>query len=129
MGLDNGIVLVRDRKPIRKDLFPVGTVTYNRNIEFAYWRKCWGIRYAILECLGGEQNGRYRYNISYFELSAIIDSLKVFLDKEYWNKYAESIFDYDSYRQTHLNNILNLEWLLVYKRKHPRARIYFYDSY
>lgn len=36
MGLDNGIVLVRDRKPIRKDLFPVGTVTYNRNIEFAY---------------------------------------------------------------------------------------------
>lgn len=129
MGLDNGIRLDRNKKPYRKDLFPVGEQCWNNDIEFAYWRKCWGIRAAILGCLGGEVEGKYSYNINLFELRCIIDTLELFLDKAYWEKNAESIFNYECYLQQQTLNITNLKWLYKYKLKHPKAPIYFYDSY
>ena len=54
MGLDNGIILEIPSKELPKDFptklsdFSDKTLKETGELEVAYWRKCWGIRNAIL---------------------------------------------------------------------------------
>jgi len=99
------------------------------NIELAYWRKCWGIRDKILDALEYDNEGNGTYRITYSELKTVIEVLKKFLDKEYWDENADSIWDYDEFYDNQKKNIKQLKWAYTYMRWHPEAELFFYDSY
>lgn len=97
MGLDNGIVLKIDEFP--KDFYTeksdFGTSSYDekaKELNIAYWRKCWGIREAILNIVGRNNLDEFEYKIEWDDIPAIIRALKNFLNEKYWNDSADSIW-------------------------------------
>ena len=60
MGLDNGIYIKKKNEEEKMELSGKNFFWGN---EIAYWRKCYGIRRVILNTLGGEKNGEYKYFI------------------------------------------------------------------
>lgn len=64
MGLDNGIIL-RDVNP--KDLTINKLINLDNlgdtSVEICYWRKCWGIRNAIIEKLHLNDGGESKLDI------------------------------------------------------------------
>lgn len=134
MGLDNGIVLKIDEFP--KDFYTeksdFGTSSYDekaKELNIAYWRKCWGIREAILNIVGRNNLDEFEYKIEWDDVPAIIRALKNFLNEKYWNDSADSIWEYEEYIDTMIDIILNLKWLEKYLKDHKDAECYFYDSY
>lgn len=133
MGLDNGIVLRRkDRQKIElpsfvKDMWE--SIDTDGAVELAYWRKCWGIRDRIINLFGGE-NDNGHYNIDANKLLEIIKILNKFLHKEYWDEYADSIWEYDEHIERSVEILINLSWLSWYMLKEQdNIEVYFYDSY
>jgi hypothetical protein len=129
MGLDNGITV----RGIKRKL-PRYVKNYWANIEcegvmeLAYWRKCWGVRDQILEVLN-MGNYSYEKRLNRIELEAVIDLLKCFTKRGYWNEYANSIWTYDEYKHNQKQIIKNLKWLHRYMKHHPDIDVRFYDSY
>lgn len=95
----------------------------------AYWRKCWGIRDEILETIGEDLRGGDNYLISREQLKKVINVLKKFTDKEYWEKNADSIWEYDEFKDNQKQNIRQLRWIYGYMKWHPDVQLFFYDSY
>ena len=52
-----------------------------------------------------------------------------YLDREYYDENADSIWEYDEYKENIQHSIINLVWLRVYMETHPDVTCYFYDSY
>jgi len=134
MGLDNGI----EAKNINPADIP-GFVTieeqpYTREkglMEVCYWRKCWGIRGMILGVLFAQNlpKEQYSYDLEWKEVENIARGLLPFLDKEYFNENAESIWDFEEMQEHLLQDIINLTWLAWYMKSHPEVKVSFYDSY
>ena len=134
MGLDNGI----EAKNINPADIP-GFVTieeqpYTREkglMEVCYWRKCWGIRGMILGVLFAQNlpEEKYSYDLEWKEVENIARGLLPFLDKEYFNENAESIWDFEEMQEHLLQDIINLTWLAWYMKSHPEVKVSFYDSY
>ncbi len=104
--------------------------SYNgKNVEVCYWRECWGIRGDILHILHIDEDNSYHYNIESDNIPAIIKALEKYLNKEYWDANANSIWEYDEYFDNNIQNIRNLLWLKEYLEENPDAECYFYDSY
>lgn len=138
MGLDNGIRLklpkVGDEFELPED-FPTELDDYEkkefkRSGEFhvAYWRKCWGIRAAIIGVLHMNAD-EYEHPVEADDLPALRRELTKFLKPDYWEENADSIWLYDEYFDNMLDIIFNLKWLEKYLKEHPEAHAYFYDSY
>lgn len=136
MGLDNGIIVRhREGRPIyipRRYYDYVYELGGNSQYEIAYWRKCWGLRDKILDILNIDQSDydSYDINLDREDIKNIIKLLKKFTKKDYWNKYADSIwsFDIDIYkRQKRI--IRNLKFIHWRMRLDPEINVYFYDSY
>ena len=52
-----------------------------------------------------------------------------YLDKEYYNEFADSIWEYDEIVDNLKDYIINLIWLSAYYNKHKQIVVSFYDSY
>lgn len=134
IGLDNGITIKRkDGKKIELPSFIKRRWTYtdanSDEIEIAYWRKCWGIRERILLAINTSAYNGY-YPVDSESLLKILDVLYKFLHKDYWDKYADSIWDYDEYIEYEVQNIINLSWLSSYmEQAKDNLIVQFYDSY
>lgn len=133
MGLDNGI---RMRNVTKEQVMEIPdfiicekyldkeTNTYD--IELAYWRKCWGIRNAIINKL--HMGGNYYYPIDREDIPAIIRILYPFLSKEYWDEESDSIWEFDEQIDTMIQIIINLKWLYSFMENN-NIKVEFYDSF
>lgn len=76
--------------------------------EVAYWRKCWGVRNAILKLYPRDKD-EYRFPVTLDNINDIIKTFKYFLSKDRWEREADSIWDWDEYtRRNQIKNLLGL---------------------
>lgn len=127
MGLDNGIRIISTKK----DIIPERLRDSVDPFEIAYWRKCYGIRSEILHFLsiGRDVLGETSFTLDREDIGNIIELMKLYLNRRYWNDYADSIWDFNTFRPMQEKNIKRLKWLYRYMDKHPDIEVYFYDSY
>lgn len=127
MGLDNGVVL-KTKVPINIPHPPFDWHSDPDEHEVCYWRKFWGLRNTIVtefhqteECadvpLDAERVGRLRC------------ILEEFLDRDFYEQYGDSIWDYEEYLIHNIECCENLAWLQNFLEEHPDEECYFYDSY
>ena len=128
MGLDNGFIC----KNIKRDEIPsyvrLPWDCRDEDIEIAYFRKCWGIRGEIIRLLHVKDD-EYKIPVEKEDIIPIVKILMKYLDREYYDENADSIWEYDEYKENIQHSIINLMWLRVYMEAHPDVTCYFYDSY
>lgn len=135
IGLDNGFRV----RGLRKSDIPSfihlpwedGITEDAKDIEVAYWRKCWNVRRMILGVLHAPSD-QYDFKIDPEDLNVIIRKMSRFFDREVWEDDEDggSIWTFDeAFEGTLLSNLFNLKWLLEYWKEHPEIEVYFYDSY
>lgn len=136
MGLDNSLVVSRPKRkrpycfsPIlsrfeRCDYDGMSEETY----EVFYFRKCWGIRGAILSILENQQ-GDITSQVLPREIPNLIAILKRFNNEKYWDEWANSIWDYDDIKKNLRRYIRNLYLLRILMFFHPDYELSFEDSY
>lgn len=128
MGLDNGIIL-RDVNP--KELVVNKLINLDNledtSAEICYWRKCWGIRNAIVGKLHFNDNEESKLDVE--DIPVIIKILFDFYGQTEWEEDADSIWEWDEFKDTLRQQIFNLMWLYDYMLKHSDAEVIFYDSY
>ena len=128
MGLDNGFIC----KNIKRDEIPsyvrLPWDCRDEDIEIAYFRKCWGIRGEIIRLLHVKDD-EYKIPVEKEDIIPIVKILMKYLDREYYDENADSIWEYDNYKENIQHSIINLMWLRVYMETHPDVTCYFYDSY
>lgn len=130
MGLDNGILVTGIKKSDIPSFvkLPLPLDSWEQEIEIAYWRKCWGIRSAILDTLHGSSQGYTQIDVE--DIPAIIKHLLPFCSKEYWDANADSIWEFEEAIDfTLIQQIINLKWLYSYMLEHPEVKCRFYDSF
>lgn len=95
MGLDNGIIVKNiSLKNVPKNLVQLPLIIEDSDeIEIVYFRKCWGIRDAILDTIHGFAQDRSPVDIE--DIPAIIRALEKFCSKEYWDENANSIWTFE----------------------------------
>ena len=59
----------------------------------------------------------------------IVKILMQYLDEKYYDENADSIWEYEDYKDNIQQSIINLLWLKMYMESHPEVTTYFYDSY
>jgi len=135
MGLDNGII-IKDADKIKDDLVKCPCFKWDETDEtygyqhIAYWRKCWGIRGAILKVLHVDDNsGGGDYPIEHDDVPAILRAIKPFLKRSVWDEEADSIWEYDEILDEMIDIYIRLTWLADYMKSHKDLKVYFYDSY
>ena len=128
MGLDNGFIC----KNIKRDEIPsyvrLPWDCRDEDIEIAYFRKCWGIRGEIIRLLHVKDD-EYKIPVEKEDIIPIVKILMKYLDREYYDENADSIWEYDEYKENIQHSIINLMWLRVYMETNPDVTCYFYDSY
>ena len=136
MGLDNGIcVSGLKRTDIPNFVKLPETIDYDDGevgeIDIAYWRKCWGIRNAILSTLHARIDGNNgSTDVDAEDIPAIIRDLMSFCSKEAWESKGNSIWEFEeAFENSLIQPILNLKWLHSYMLSHPKVKCRFYDSY
>lgn len=133
MGLDNGILLkVKNEKDYKKAcrLFNHESWYEADEYEVAYWRKCYGIRNAILRVVDPSVTNEYRFPVTLDNIDDIIKTFKYFLHKKEWEEDADSIWEWDeNTRRNQARNLRGLKRLRRWLRRHPDDYAYFYDSY
>ena len=133
MGLDNGIMLyVKNEKDYKKSycLFKHESWHSAGESEVAYWRKCRGIRNAILELKNKDDSSIYGFIIDLDNIDSVITTFKHFLHKKEWENEADSIWEWDKYTKCNqIKNLKGLKRLRRWLKKHPDDIAYFYDSY
>ncbi len=129
MGLDNGVTI---KNVTRKKLppfihFPFDKDYLKNEVDICYWRKWWGLRNNIIRILHMDDE-TYERKLTRAEVGKISKLLYYFLTRdveglnhEYW--------DNEVTRKVAIESIWNLFWLRIYMRFHPKAEVYFYDSY
>lgn len=133
MGLDNGVMLkVKKEQNYKKayKLFEHNNVwDEHGEVEVAYWRKCWGVRNAILAAVPNGED-EYHYPVTSENIDAIIKAFRHFLNKRTWTEEADSIWEWDKYtRHNQAKNYVGLLRLRQWLKTHPEDEAYFYDSY
>ena len=128
MGLDNGFIC----KNIKRDEIPsyvrLPWDCRDEDIEIAYFRKCWGIRGEIIRLLHVKDD-EYKIPVEKEDIIPIVKILMKYLDREYYDENADSIWEYDEYKENIQHSIINLMWMRVYMETHTDVTCYFYDSY
>ena len=136
MGLDNGIILKLKENKVPEDFpsletldsFDLENVEKRGELEIAYWRKCWGIRAAIMGVLHMKDDD-YEHLIEADDCPALRRALMKFLKYDYWEENADSIWEFEEYFDHMLDIVINLKWLERRLKAHPEETAYFYDSY
>lgn len=131
MGLDNGLLVKGIKK---KDvpswvMLPLDWNNKREEQELLYFRKCWGIRSEILTKLHCTEPNDSKIKVDTEDILPLAKILMNYLDKEYYDDNADSIWEYDEYKNYIQQSIMNLVWLRVYMDAHPEVECYFYDSW
>ena len=128
MGLDNGIILrdVNSKELVVNKLINLDNLE-DTSVEICYWRKCWGIRNAIVEKLHLNDGEESKLDVE--DIPVIIKILFDFYGQTEWEEDADSIWEWDEFKNTLRQQIFNLMWLYNYMLEHPNAEVIFYDSY
>lgn len=131
MGLDNGINARRHGYDFIDDaLKAISTYEWSDSLEIAYWRKCWNVRGAIADAIGGIHDNGVT-SLSREEVLAIIKELKKF-NKKNWDdsEYGGgSIWEWSEIKKNHRGCLRRLRRLARLMKKYPDIEVYFYDSY
>ena len=127
MGLDNSLIVSRPKRkkpyffsPIlsRFECCDYSNASDEEVYEVFYFRKCWGVRRAILSVLES-----HRDNITNpvlpREIPNIIAVLKRFDNEKYWDEWASSIWDYSDIKKNLRRYIWNLRLLRILMFFHP----------
>ena len=131
VGLDNGLII----KGIKKNDIPPWVILpwdwndKREEQELLYFRKCWGIRGEILAKLHCIEPNDSETNVDVEDILPLAKILMKYLDKEYYDDNANSIWEYDEYIDNIQQSIVNLVWLKGYMEAHPKVECYFYDSW
>lgn len=130
MGLDNGLIL-RNPKVEQIPSYIISRFDFDETLDVCYWRKCWGIRKAILNVLDpqGVMSDEYEFRVEAEDVPAIKKALKPFFDSVYWKENGDSVWEYEEYKDVLLQDWVNLTWLEKYLKNNPDAVCFFYDSY
>lgn len=129
MGLDNGLVC---RNIKRNDIPYWVNLPFDwrdEDVDLLYFRKCWGIRGEILAKLHCIKNNDSRTPVESEDILPIVKILMQYLDKEYYDDNADSIWEYEEAYSNIQRSIINLIWLKTYMEGHKDVTAYFYDSY
>lgn len=131
MGLDNSIEVKRTAFSTNlKELQPYALSWDEKkefDFEFAYWRKCWNVRAAILNCLEDPVDN-YNEPLSVSDIDRIIEALKGF-NKNNWEDMGSSIWTWQEQKpwlKEAIKNLKRLEELMI---KYPELEVVFVDSY
>ena len=127
MGLDNGIILECSRAEFETTPYYDFVEDGGDDFHLAYWRKCYGIRRAIMRALHGKDGEATLIEAE--DIPVLIRVLKPFLSRDYWDEEADSIWEYEEHFDNTYKVLLRLEWLKEYLKKNPDVKCYFYDSY
>ena len=128
MGLDNGFICKNIKRDEILSYVRLPWDCRDEDIEIAYFRKCWGIRGEIIRLLHVKDDA-YKIPVEKEDIIPIVKILMKYLDREYYDENADSIWEYDEYKENIQHSIINLMWLRVYMETHPDVTCYFYDSY
>jgi len=134
MGLDNGII-IKGANAIKEDLEKCPCFEWDKcdaeqdYQHIAYWRKCWGVRDAILKVLHAPEHGDGEFVVEYDDVPAILRAIKPFLKEKKWEEDGNSIWEYDDFIDTMVDIYIKLTWLADYMNTHKDLQVYFYDSY
>lgn len=63
------------------------------------------------------------------QLKDVIKLLEQYLDRDYFEDNAESIWTYEEYLVPTIHFIANIKAIIEYMKSHPDVQCYFYDSY
>lgn len=133
MGLDNGVMLkVKNEKDYAKAycLFNHESWYDADECSVCYWRKCYGIRNAILRVVDPTITNEYEYSVTLDNIDDIIKTFKYFLHKKEWGEEADTIWEWDkNTRRNQARNLRGLRRLRRWLKRHPDDYAYFYDSY
>lgn len=119
MGLDNGITIKEYKNSQEKEY------------EVCYWRKCWNIRFKILEILNFPHNGvdeQYEFPLTLDDVVDIYYMMRS-LNKENWFEGGGSIWSWDEIKKCVKQDIKNLKKLIRRMKKDTNITVIFYDSY
>ena len=133
MGLDNGICVRRTYKTNHIEELKVFNdewdKDFKRDFEICYYRKCWKIRYDILDILGSPID--YELNISKDQIDQIIELFQSY-NSDNFEDNGSCIWEWDSeewpYSEKIQDDIKNLKYLRWLMDKYE-LEVYFYDSY
>lgn len=76
----------------------------------------------------GDQDYYYIIDTS-SQVIEIIKGLVQFMDKEYWEDNANSIWTYDEFKDHLAEDLVNFAFILGYMKQNPDVYLEFYDSY
>lgn len=96
-------------------------------MEIAYWRKCWNVRGAIADAIGGIHDNGVT-SLSREDVLAIIKELKKF-NKKNWDNDGGSIWEWSEIKKIHRGCLRRLRRLARLMKRYPDIEVYFYDSY
>ena len=133
IGLDNGIILKKNSTVLPFWLKRQFEYEPSENLEICYWRKCWGVRNAIL-AMDFENEQEILPNDGVYYLTAkdihtIRTILRYFSHRKIWEDESNSIWSWEDFRQTLRKQRRALWWLEGYLKRNPEVVCYFYDSY
>lgn len=137
MGLDNGIYVKSNSRAITRDILPIGIgYPFEQDwragqVHICYWRKCWGLRDAIIANFYGRDN-EPNEPIVLDKPSQAIELIKIitkFLDKEAWEMKGDSIWEYSEIHDILIRDILNLAFIASFMYRNPDVYLEFYDSF
>lgn len=125
MGLDNGIIIkCRDIDlPHYKDY---AWLADQGESEVCYWRKFWGFRNEVADIF--DCDAEY-IKLNPSSIDIIIEILEKYLERDYYDNYGDSIWEYDEYLLHNIQCLQNLKCVKQYLIYHPDVECYFYDSY
>lgn len=135
MGLDNGFVVKSNKRKITREDLPKEidypfTDDFDFVPEIVYWRKCWGLRGAVLDIISEHDSENYCYQIDTLELIfKIVNVIFGFMDEKVWEDEGDSIWTYDEIRPRLERDIINLILIIPFMRDNPDVYLEFYDSY
>lgn len=135
MGLDNGFVVVSNKRKITREDLPKGIVypfnyDYESAPEIVYWRKNWGLRNAVLDSIGNQGRDNYHFEISTPEqILKIVHIIFSFMDEKVWEDEGLSIWLYDEVKPRLEQDIINLILMIPFMKENPDVYLEFYDSY
>jgi hypothetical protein len=130
MGLDNGIIVNKTGvEAVDVKLGKLASYIFpNGDYEFAYWRKCWNVRYIIFEVLQrGEDNGVVP-DVTRDEVVKIIQCLKRINRYNFYDGPG-CVWNWHEFKLIKRHSIARLKKLARMMKRHPEIEVYFYDSY
>lgn len=126
MGLDNGVIVKAKIEIPHNNAW--WCISNEDKTEVAYWRKFWGFRNEIVETFGQESECA-DIPINDENIDKLITILEKYLDRDYFDDNANSIWEYHEYLIYNIRMLENLKVLSKYLKENPDTKCYFYDSY